>query len=208
MRKLKAPAAAIALLLAVACQAYGQKRDTNHEVYKTACPSEAGLTAADALKFLDDNPPTAVNAICETWAIYVVGDNQYEAAIPRLVALLGFRRPDIQTTWGHLPGSFYPAVEALTDIGKPALPALLSEIKTETSDLLRANATRTWILIYGAREEQAKGFAALRREAMNSTDDVAKQHLNSAIEGALKRGCQKGPMGDACRQSAADGVDR
>lgn len=198
----------IALLLSLACQAYGQKRDTNHEVYKTACPSEANLTAPDALKFLNDNPPTPVNAICETWAIYVVGDNQYEPGIPKLITLLGFRRPDIQMTWNHLPGSFYPAVEALTEIGNPALPALLTEIETSAVDLWRTNATRAWILIYGIHGKEARGFAALRREAMKSRDDVVKYRLEEAIQGELKRSCVSGPLADNCRQSAADGVDR
>lgn len=139
------------LLLVLAPMALCQIQDENRNrtAYRHMCPSLQSAGAATLLQYLNNNKPTTDNAICVTWAIYGVGDEKYEPAIPALIGLLDFRRPDILTTWDGLPGSPYPAEEALEEIGQPALPVILAVMKDlKASSNAQASAVEAWAEIY------------------------------------------------------------
>ncbi|HWG59011.1 MAG TPA: hypothetical protein VN661_08190 [Candidatus Acidoferrales bacterium] len=206
------------LLLALApctlCQANAKAKDSNHEAYGEKCPALHSADPATLLQYLNENKPTPRNAICVTWAIYGVGDAKYDPAIPALVGLLDFKPPVLPglKTWDHLPGSAYPAVEALEDIGRPALPALLAAMKdTKTSAVAQSSAVEAWTEIYGHTlgGSTANAFAALRREINTTSDAKIKTQLEANIQDGLRRWCSEITSEHAaCVQSAQDGVDR
>ncbi|HWG58889.1 MAG TPA: hypothetical protein VN661_07560 [Candidatus Acidoferrales bacterium] len=197
------------LVLAPCALCQGHIKDSNHEAYGKKCPALHSADPATLLQYLNDNKPTPQNAICVTWAIYGVGDARYEPAIPALVNLLDFARQIITGTWDHLPGSAYPAVEALEDIGRPSLPALLATMKAPAaSPTAQTNALEAWLIIYRTSDRQSHGFAALRREANATTDDSVKKRLEDILQYGLKHWCQDGTPGAKCRQAAQDGIDR
>jgi hypothetical protein len=69
---------------------------------------------------------------CMTFAIDRIGTARYEPAIPVLVRLLDFRRlPNSEELSGGLSmQSWYPATNALEEVGKAALPSLLQAISS------------------------------------------------------------------------------
>ncbi|HWG58890.1 MAG TPA: hypothetical protein VN661_07565 [Candidatus Acidoferrales bacterium] len=140
------------------------------------------------------------------WAIYGIEDNYYLPGIPALIKLLDFPiPPGVLKTWTHLFG-LYPAEEALEEIGKPSLPALLAAIQASpASPIAYANAVNAWMVIDGSR-----GVAALRRAANAATDPAVKKRLDAVIQAQTARACGTGNLAWSvrCRQSAADGVDR
>jgi hypothetical protein len=81
------------------------------------------------------------------------------------------------------PAGRYPAIGALFQIGKPALPALVKVIETHESDSLTSeNATLTIMLIF--RESPAKGIDFLNQAALDASTQQAKQRLLYATEKA------------------------
>jgi hypothetical protein len=113
-------------------------------------------------------------------------------AINILIDLLTYRRTFPQEQGDpnvingiHLitPAGRYPAIGALFQIGKPALPALVNVIATHESDSLRSqNATTTIMYIF--RESPAKGVEFLNQAALDAPTQEAKQRLLYATEKA------------------------
>jgi hypothetical protein len=74
----------------------------------------------------------------------------------------------------------YPAANALFEIGKPALPALLTVATEEKPDSLKfKNAVSTIMLIY--RDESSQGVHFLRQAALKQIDYDHQFNLNAAV---------------------------
>jgi len=151
------------------------------------CDRLQKATASALVSFLQDSIADESNAECFTFAMYRLGQDRYEPSVPVLVRLLDFRRPATEREkrgyYIHMQ-SIYPAVEALEEIGKNALPAVLEVIKSDSSSATaRDNAVSVWMEIY--KYESPKGVALLRQEAENATDNASKKTLNWAVSKAL-----------------------
>lgn len=191
----------IGLLFAVTSRARGQA----HDRFENVCPELQDAAPPDLLQYLNETSPNGDNAWCVTWAIHKLGKEHYEPAIPALVKLLDFRRPQTRTERiAHgLSQYLFPAKGALELFGRRALPYVLRAIEADTtSNTARDNAAVVWIVAY--QSDHPKGVAALKQEQLRVTDDAIKSRLESAIEVALKHCTSK--EGAACRKAAVGGA--
>jgi hypothetical protein len=120
-------------------------------------------------------------------AIERLGDLKATAAIDDLIQLIGFRRT---FSWERndgfvverqpiTPGNRYPAVSALFQIGKPALPALVQVIEgSESNSIESTNATYAVQSIF--RENLPEGVKYLRHAAKQSFTVLMGQRLSTA----------------------------
>jgi hypothetical protein len=112
-------------------------------------------------------------------------------AIPDLINLLGFRS---SYRWEGVSGPHivrptsvvhYPAREALIEIGKLALPALLEVV--ETRDLGSVESRNARYTIRGIfRDEQGKADEFLKEAAARASSPEAKRRLLKALETAYE----------------------
>lgn len=199
-RSTKVVIASIVLCLAVTCRTLGQAQDR----FENACPSLENAIPPDLVQFLNGVIPGEENGWCVTWAIHKLGKGRYEPAIPALVKLLDFRRPQTQTEeiFHGLSRELFPAREALELIGKKAQPDVLLVIEGDsTSATALDNAVAVWMEIY--KYERPKGVAVLKLEE-TTADNQAAKNLAWAIQKAL-RYC--GRLEEfACRQAAVSDV--
>lgn len=200
MRATKIITVTLALSLVCAVQALGQV----HERYEGWCETLRGASSTELAKFLNDVAPDEGNARCVSWAIHKLGEERYDPAIVSLVRLLDFRLP--QTEGEKISGWYwnqeFPAEEALTRIGKKALPEVLRAIEASTSsDTLRENAVFVWMEIYRQSDEHVKAVAMLKQEEIKAKDDATKERLRWAVSQAISW-CNP-PEESACKQAAA-----
>jgi hypothetical protein len=88
-------------------------------------------------------------------------------------------------------GSLYPAITALFEIGKPAIPDLVGAIADpDTSDVARSNAIEALFLIH--REDVSEAVALLNRASKEAPDWQSSQRLMDAAR----------RMADMCRGPA------
>jgi hypothetical protein len=135
---------------------------------------------------------TEANAVCVTFSIQKLGELKAEKAATVLTRYLDQKRPltadEKETERLHISMAlkeFYPAVEALVEIGKPAIPALLSAIASDTSSVdARYNAVRTEMLIF--RDKPVDGIRALKAAADNAANPADAERINGALQSALK----------------------
>jgi hypothetical protein len=154
------------------------------------CDLLQNSTPDELVSYLNGIAADDGNAGCITFAIGELGKHRYEPAITVLVRFLDFRRPldsrEKQGLYLHIQGiaEIYPAANALEEIGKSALPAVLDTIKTEsTSEKARENAVSVWMEIY--RSEAPKGIAVLRQEADLNKGVVVKRNLEWSLSKAV-----------------------
>lgn len=136
-----------------------------------------GKDAAARVEYLRGDR-SKLAAKCIIAAIKYVGGKRYAEASRVLTQYLDFQDPDYLHQ-GGLKGSVlyvYPAVDALSTLGKPAVPELTKVIAdAKTSDLVRRNAGWALFLMYGVN--QAEGIAALVSAAHAETDPSASIRL-------------------------------
>lgn len=151
------------------------------------CGSLRSASPESLVSFLEANTPSEDNAECLTFAIYKLGEMRHEPAIPTLARLLDFRRPpdEHEKRGSHIRmRGFYPAVDALDEIGKSALPSVLEVIEADSSSATaRENAVSVWMDIY--KYEAPKGVATLRQEFESSNDATVKRNLKWALSKAV-----------------------
>jgi hypothetical protein len=202
MRTTKIIIVTLALSLVCAVRAFGQQ----HERFEGWCETLRGASSPDLVQFLTSVIPDEGNARCVTWAIHKLGKERCDPAIVPLVRLLDFRRPQPEGE-RIFQGLFYeefPAEDALTLIGKKALPEVLRAIEASTSsDTLRENAVFVWMEIYRYTDEHPKGVALLKQEEMKAKDDATKERLKWAVSKAITW-CNP-PEASACERAAALG---
>ena len=168
------------------------------------CDNLRGATPHDLVEFLNGIRPDQNNTRCVTWAINKLGQERYEPAIPVLVRLLGFRRPETRREemgFHDLAISMvpFPAIEALEQIGARSKPEVLRAIGAEsTSSQARENAVE--VLMTLNQSDHAKGIACLKDEQSSTADDEVKERFASAIQQAL-RFCT-GSERNACLKAA------
>jgi HEAT repeat protein len=112
-------------------------------------------------------------------AIKQAGDLETAEAIDALTKLLTFSRPDIDDTNEiHIktPAFQYPAVQALTSIGKRSLPALTEVIKEEDSNSLASN-NAIFAILYFFRDEPAEGISYFEAASKTASSQGAAQRL-------------------------------
>lgn len=152
------------------------------------------------IQILDvENKETSPQLIVE--AIQKLGSIRDERAISKLVKYLDYEKkfepkqnqdPDLKidtaevTHWSYTPMTRrYPAIEALFQIGKPTLPALVNVIKEENSESLKSQ-NALYIIQQIFIEDLLEGVKYLE-DAMNiSTTQVGKQRFLIAIEKTRK----------------------
>jgi hypothetical protein len=196
---------AITLSVAYPGQAFGQA----HERFEDWCDEFRNANKTDLVQFLNHVIPDEKNSRCVTWAIHKLGKERYAPAIPALVRLLDFRRPQtpVEKIFEGFPRELYPAEEALAQMGKPALPELLPAITADsTSATARERALHLWMEAYRQSDEQPNGVARLKQEEMKTKDNSIKQRLRWAIQKALSF-CNV-PEQAACQEAARTGLPR
>ena len=137
---------------------------------------------------------SALRPDCIFYAIDQIGLKHYAPA----VKYLDYRVHE-DPTKAHLPvimriptpGSLYPAITALFEIGKPAVPDLVGAIAgPDTTDVARSNSIEALFLIH--REDVSEAVALLNRASRESADRQASQRLMDAAR----------RMADMCRGPA------
>lgn len=157
----------------------------------TECPDLESADSDPLISYLAAVAPNQDNSRCVTFVIKHLDSARYEPAIPVLVRLLDFHRPPNEAEKAgvalHPPtiDEFYPAANALEEIGKAALPALLEAIKSsETSTIARRNAVSVWMVIY--KYEPSKGIAKLQRESVAAADSTVNDNWTWALAEATR----------------------
>lgn len=101
---------------------------------------------------------------------------------------LGARQKQRLYVVEHDDSSIYPAVNALGQIGKNALPAVLGVIKSNSTSRQSLDvAVSVWMTIY--RNQGPAGVAMLKQEANKSKDPAAAQRLHLAAFRAAQGWC-------------------
>ncbi len=126
-------------------------------------------------------------------AVRATGQYRVEQAVPDLIELLAFRfwydwekNKERQITVGARdfinPGSRYPATEALAEIGKPALPALLEVIETHPFASIESKNARFTVRLFFRDDQKADEY--LTNAAAAASFPEAKQRLLRAVQTA------------------------
>lgn len=130
-------------------------------------------------KLRESSPETVVRAIDR------LGELKPVSAIDDLVGLLGFKDPSRESKHPYLRLRIspfrqpYPAVSALLEIGKPALPALVKAVEThEPGSVTSENAI--YIIVWVNPEDPAAGVHYLQNAADKATSRVAAYRLSLA----------------------------
>lgn len=135
-------------------------------------------------------------------AIKRLGELRAESAVDDLVSVLTFRqilssetRPGapigmIDGTHLDTLGETYPAIDALFEIGKPALSALTAAIaSSDPKSLTAKNATYTVMVIF--RDNLRDGVSYLNDQAAKSRTKVAAARLRTAATEVKKTGVRQ-----------------
>jgi hypothetical protein len=174
------------------------------------CSAFQNSSSSDLIAFLENSGGkiTDSNAECVVFSIQKLGKLKEEKAARVLTRYLDQKRPltadEKESERLHMSMSlkeFYPAVSALFEIGKPAVPALLSTIANDTTSVdARNNAVRAEMLIY--RDTPVDGIRALKGAAGNASSPADAERINGAIQSALKW-CGRHRQAE-CRAAAKD----
>ena len=129
---------------------------------------------------------------CALYAMTQIGVQQYTPAIGLLIRSLDYRLPD--EVWknpyglGHLvdTATIYPAADALSLIGKPAVAALVTSIGSgDSSHLIREHAIYTLGLIL--RDYESETVVVLSRASRTASDPATAQRLSDAAKDAAAK---------------------
>lgn len=174
------------------------------QTFEGWCDNLRDAKPHDLVEFLRGIRLDQNNVRCVTWAIHRLGQDRYEPAIPVLVQLLGFRRPETRRErmgFYDLAISMvpFPAIEALEQIGAKSQPEVLRAIRSEsTSPQARQNAVQ--VLMTLNQSDHARAIAYLENEQNSSADEQTKQRLTAAIQRAVTF-CTASEQ-DVCRKAA------
>ena len=147
------------------------------------CASLENKKSESRLEFLQGEK-ARLDGNCVLYAIDQLGRAQYAPAVPTLLRYLDYPYPDppnygtpqnplilAKINWTN-----YPAANALSDIGKVAVPQLVEAIAdAATPELIRKNAADTERFIYAP--DPPEGIAVLVRAAHARTDPMDSLRL-------------------------------
>lgn len=162
------------------------------------------------VEFLADKDVLTKDPDCAAVALQLLGHQHAQDHISEIVKFLTFRRKFYWegTGFNMRPVAeidHYPAATALFEIGKPALPMLLSVVAEGPPDSLKfRNAVNTIMLIH--REQFPAGMRFLRRAAVRETDTMRSTNLNAAVAMADSF-CDKESR-DACIAAAHESLEQ
>lgn len=191
MRTLKTLGTAVALfwLLGAGCA----------EPAVAKCSELEGAPAQKLLEYLQ-RERAGLDHGCVLYAMETLGDQHFAPAAKVLVAYLDFPPWTGDTVPREVTAKtmFYPAVPALSGIGKPAVPALVDVLgNPHISELVRKNAFQALAFVYRGDPSQAIGV--LVRASRAEKDPVISDRLvNSAREAAAR--CPN-PLLSACQSA-------
>lgn len=165
--------------------------------------------AQQLVEFLAQKDVLTRDPECAAVALELLGHEHAEDHISEIVQFLTFRRKFYWEGTGFIMRpvgeiEHYPAATALFEIGKPALPALLSVAAEGPNDSLKfRNAVNTIMDIH--REHLPDGVRFLRRAALKETDTKRSSNLNAAVAMADSF-CDKESR-DACIAAAHESLE-
>ena len=130
-----------------------------------------------------DGPKGSQTSACTEYAIGQIGEKRYVAGVGVLARRLGFRRePDFWEKGEDVVGlqhEWYPATSALFQIGKPALPALIEILGTETTPIIRSSKALQTVMDI-SRDDFVSGVKLIRDAAATRKDKAAQARLVDA----------------------------
>jgi hypothetical protein len=152
---------------------------------KEGCADLNGAGVKTRMEYLDRDRSSQSPA-CVIYAIEQLGNDRYVPAATTLAKYLDYRLPERPATGEPIVsdhretmGRVYPAVTSLFQIGKPAVPILLTVISAgSTADRARANAIDALFAIY--RDDVPEGAAVLNSAGRAATDVEIRQRLLDA----------------------------
>jgi hypothetical protein len=155
------------------------------------CGQLEGRSAESLVSYLSGVVPDQRNAPCVAFALGQLGNQQYAGAAPILTKFLDFRWPlgarQKQRLYviEHDGSTIYPAANALEQIGKNTLPAVLAAIKSDSTSRQSLDvAVSVWMTIY--KNRGPTGVAMLKQEGNKTNDPRAAQRLQlAALRAAL-----------------------
>jgi hypothetical protein len=158
------------------------------------CGQLEGRSAESLVSYLSGVVPDQRNAPCVAFALGQLGTQQYAGAAPILTKFLEFRWPlgarQKQRLYviEHDGSTIYPAADALEQIGKDALPAILAAIKSNSISRQSLDvAVSVWMTIY--KNRGPVGVAMLKHEGNKTNDPGAAQRLQWAAVRAAHGWC-------------------
>lgn len=139
---------------------------SHHSIVAQPCAELAAAGQSDAIKYLNRGRDSQT-ALCVEHALRQIGETGSIEGIAIVLRYLDYRREPTPSekrgatnlnTWYQ-----YPAMIALFEIGKPAMPYLIDLLASDTNNLRRRNALETIGDIY--REDPAAGVKLLSSAA-------------------------------------------
>lgn len=154
------------------------------------CQALAGSNAQKLTQFLKQGKIASPDPHCVEYAIRRLGNAKILDAIPVLVGYLDFERPETENeklgvggAFGS-PGNDFPAVFALTQMGRAALPALVQVIESGASSTqAHQNGIYTIMKIFNTG---ASGIQFLAHSAATAKSTDAQNRLSAAATEAVK----------------------
>jgi HEAT repeat protein len=158
---------------------------TVHLSLAQQCPINSKSSTAELLSFIDQSNTTAnADGRCFTQAFLYLSHNP--ANIDALLPFLDRKRPQTEEErqgWRSMQGiaGSYPAVAALVQIGRPAVPALINQLETSNIPLVRRNAAYALHMIFPLCSDELT--STLQAEEARSVAGSAQQtHLQEGVE--------------------------
>jgi hypothetical protein len=154
------------------------------------CRALAGSNPQRLIQFLKDGQAASPDPRCVEYALRSLGEAKVEEAIPMLVDYLDFERPETEMEKMGIGGALgtigndFPAVLALAQMGRAALPALVKVVESGTgSTQAHKNGIYTIMKIFN---RQASGIQFLAKSAINAKSTEAKTRLSVASREAVR----------------------
>jgi hypothetical protein len=153
------------------------------------CQALAGFNPQKLIQFLKDGQTASPGPNCVEYALRSLGDSKMQEAIPVLVAYLDFERPETEMEKLGMGGALgtigndFPAVFALTQMGRASLPALVQVVESGTSSTkAHKNGIYAIMKIF---HRGAAGIQFLTHSAATAESTDAQSRLSAAASEAV-----------------------
>ncbi len=164
-----------------------KKKSTQEDCNREKLSPNQNIENEKLIDSLSDENLKTNNADKFVENIKVIGSKRIIEAVPNLIGLIDFKYEKPSTNpavgFGQYTGmisSDYPAVEALAQIGKSSLPALIILIEDEQTKSLKSdNALYTIKIIF--RNDLSKAVEFLETSVIDSTTKTGKERLQTAV---------------------------
>jgi hypothetical protein len=171
------------------------------------CQALAGSNSHKLVQFLKDGQTGTPDPHCVEYALRSLGDAKVQEAIPVLAAYLDFERPETEMEKLGMGGALgtigndFPAVLALTQMGRVALPAVVQVVASgKSSTQAYTNGIYTIMKIFN---RGASGIQFLTHSAATAKAPDAQSRLSAAAREGVNW-CIESER-QACESAASDG---